>query len=277
MGLIGLLLVLLTAWAPSASLADQRQDWFLSGPREAGTYFTGDFLLGAVAGTLQHDIKVYGNANQLTLFGNATAAVPFGATQVGFDMRIVSLSLGASVGLSRAWRGLACEPGEICSRKLRRQKDYAGDFETANIAFGELRAQLFLPFNDYATGVASLKWYVSDAPSRMYDYQTGVVHDGDVLRTDFMLFAKHPDFGGLAPTWQLLNFAVDGRRHTQSNLGFTFLTRAGLVNYDDLLVFQMLFHVPSLTGGYNNKYVYGSHLWRGPFMLLLAYRTLITL
>lgn len=262
---------------PSISLADQRQDWFVSAPRDEGTSLMGDFVLGAVAATLQQDIKIYGNTNQLTLFTNATAAVPFGAVKAGFDMRIVALSLGASAGVMRAWRGLDCNPGQQCTRQLRREKDYSGDFNVANIGFGELRAQLFLPFNDYVTGVGMLTWMVSNAPPRMYDYNIGVVHDGDYLRNEYMLFFKHPDFGALAPTFQVLNFAVDHKRHTQMNFGFTYLTRAGLVSHDDLFVWQMLFHNANVTGGYDNQKVYGAHLWRGPFTLLVAYRTLISL
>lgn len=276
---IGLLLLLVACMGvlPSTSLADQRQDWFVSAPRPAGTYFTGDFVLGAVAGTLQRDVKIYGNANQLTLFTNGTVALPFGDVSAGFDMRIVALSLGASAGVNRSWRALTCNPGQVCTRKLRREKDYSGEWDPTTYGYGELRAQLFLPFNDYVTGVGQLTWRVSNAPPRMYDYITGVVHDGEYLRNVYMLFFKHPDFGALAPTFEVLNFPVDHKRHTQMNFGFTFLTRAGLVTYNDLFVWQMMFHDASLTGGYNNQKVYGAHMWRGPFTLLVAYRTIWTL
>lgn len=272
-----LLAVSAAALLPGTAWADQPQDWVLAGPQEEGTSFAGDFVLGAVVGTLQHDTRVYGKANQLTLFTKGTAAVPFGTVETGFDMRIVVLSLGASAGLSRAWRGLSCDAGQACTRQLRREKDYSGDFNPANIAFAELRAQLFLPFNDYVTGVGQLRYRFSNQPNRMYDYGNGVVHDGEILRGDFMVFIRNREFGAFAPTLQVLNFSEDATNHTQWNFGFTFLTRAGLINRDDVFVWRMLFHNSDVTGGYDNSKVFGTHLWRGPFTLLLAYRTVIAL
>lgn len=271
--------VLLSVWAvlPQGSYAEQRRDWFVSGPRDEGTYLTGDFLLGVFRGTLAHEIQIFGNSNQLTLFGSGTAALPFGTAEAGFDLRIIALSVGASAGVTRTWRGLACDPGQVCSRRVRREKNASGDFTEATVNFGEARVQGFLPFNEYVTGVGQAAYYVSDAPDRMFDYANGIVHDGEFLRVNLMLFLKHRDWGAFAPTLQIFHFPVDGDRHTQINTGFTALTRAGLIVKDDLFLLQMLFHDPGVTGGYDNEQVYGSHIWRGPFTLTLAYRAQLAL
>lgn len=258
--------------SPQSAHAEQRRDWFVAGPRDEGSYVTGDFLLGGVQGTFAHERQFFGSANQLTLFASGTAALPFGTVQAGFDFRIIALSLGASAGVTRAWRGIACNAHERCSRRARREKDASGDYDQATVAFGELRAQGFLPFNNHVVGVAQVSWNVSNAPDRMFDYLNNVVHDGDILRANLMLFGLHREVGAIAPTLQWLNFQLDGQRHTQMNFGVTAMTRAGLVQRDDLFVLQFMFHAPRLTGGYDNRSVYGSHLWRGPFSLLLAYR-----
>jgi hypothetical protein len=39
----------------------------------------------------------------------------------------------------------------------------------------------------------------------------------------------------------------------------------------------MMFHPGPVFGGYDNSDVYGAALWRGPFTLLLAYRSVIRL
>jgi hypothetical protein len=105
-----------------------------------------------------------------------------------------------------------------------------------------------------------------------------VVHDGEVVRNDFQLFFKHEDFGGLAPMFQILHFELDRDWHTQLNYGFFFVTRAGLVQRDDLLIWQMLFHSGPIFGaGMDNRDVYGSALFRGPLTFLLAYRSQIEL
>jgi hypothetical protein len=105
----------------------------------------------------------------------------------------------------------------------------------------------------------------------------GVTHDGDYLRADFQLFFKHKEIGGLAPMLQLLDFPLGGLRHTQVNLGFAFITRAGLVRRDDILLFQMLFHAGEGLGGYDNADNYGMAILRAPAMFLLAYRSVIAL
>ena len=97
------------------------------------------------------------------------------------------------------------------------------------------------------------------------------------MLSDFQLFVKHRDWGGIGPMFQVLNFPLDGDWHTQFNFGFMAATRAGLTGRNDLIALQMLFHSHDLFGGYDNEDVYGWAILRGPITFLLAYRSQITL
>jgi hypothetical protein len=117
---------------------------------------------------------------------------------------------------------------------------------------------------------------LTGAEERSFDNISNVVHDGQFLRADFQLFFKHKEIGALAPMFQILHFPLDDENHTQFNYGFFFVTRAGLVQRDDLLLWQVMFH-SDVFGGYDNSDVYGAALWRGPMTFLLAYRSVIEL
>jgi hypothetical protein len=261
---------------PLRASADQRKDWMLMAGKP-GTYLNLDIIFGALQATLEHRINIFGGANTLTLKASALAAIPYGSTQVDADMRIVILNIGASVGAQDIWMNQTFEKGVEPTRKLRRERDASGDFDTSQYAFIEGRAGIVLPFNDYLlfNNVNSFRYMGADANT--FDYQTGVVHDGNYLRSDFQLFLKHNDFGGLAPMFQILNFPYAGARRTQTNFGFVFVSRAGLVGRDDLILFQMLFHAGDALGGYDNSNIYGMAVLRGPLAFTLVYRTVISL
>jgi len=271
------LALLSTLLLPSIVRADQRQDWILAaGP--AGTYVNLDFIFGAVQAGLENRSKIYGGANMLTLRGSAIAALPFGSTQADIELRMLNLTLGTSVGYQSIWRNQTFGDGERMDRKERRERDAAGEFNTDNFPFWEGRASLAFPFNDYVLLNHVTSWRLADSADRSFNNGTQVVDDGRSVRLDFQLFFKHEDFGGLAPTVQILNFDLDDDWRTQFNYGFMFVTRAGLVQRDDLLLFQMYFHSgPVFGGGYDNRDVYGAALWRAPLTFLLVYRSVITL
>jgi hypothetical protein len=136
---------------------------------------------------------------------------------------------------------------------------------------------LALPFNDYLVFNAVNYLRFTGADKRSFDNLIGVVHDGNYFRSDIQLFFKHKRVGGLAPMVQFLNFPLDHARHTQVNYGFAFVSRAGLVRRDDLILFQLLFHPGGDLGGYDNKDVYGLATLRGPVAFTLAYRSVIDL
>jgi hypothetical protein len=259
------------------ALADQRQDWMVAAP-ENGNFLNLDFVFGAVQAGIERRMPVYGNSNQLTLRGSAIAALPFGGAQADVDMRIVVLTLGMSAGYTSVWRNQTFAVGEPLDRKERRERDAAGDFNTDNFGFWEGRLALALPLNDYVVFNATSAWHITGADKRSFDNQAQVVDDGRFERTDIQLFFKHERLGALAPTFEVLSFPLDNDWRTQLNYGFMLVTRAGLVRRDDILLFQMMFHSGPIFGaGFDNRDVYGSAVFRGPFTFLLAYRSQISL
>lgn len=258
-------------------LADQRQDWILAAGEE-GTYLNLDFVFGAVQAAVEHRLPIYGGTNMLMLRAGGLAALPFGSTQADVDLRLLNLTLGLSGGYQSIWRNQSYELGQPYHRMERREREAAGEFNTDNFGFVEGRASIAFPFNDYVVFNQVNAWRVSGAHRRSFDNLSSVVHDGEVVRNDFQLFFKHEDFGGLAPMFQILHFELENDWHTQLNYGFFFVTRAGLVRRDDLVIWQMLFHSGPIFGaGMDNRDVYGSALFRGPLTFLLAYRSQIEL
>jgi hypothetical protein len=273
LGYVGLLVGLLS---PASAFANQPQDWVLAA-QPPGTYVNLDAVFGAFQAALERRMNIFGGANQLTLRGSAIAAIPFGGAQLDADLRIVILTLGGSAGVTDVWHNQTFAKDEAITRKQRREREAAGDYDNAGFGWAEGRAQLSLPFNDYALFNTVHAFRATGAQARTFDNGIGIVHDGNYYRGDFQLFFKHPDVGGIAPMVQLLNFPLDGSRHTQVNYGFTFISRAGLVRRDDLILFQMLYHPGGELGGYNNRNVYGLATIRGPITFTLAYRSVISL
>jgi hypothetical protein len=275
--LAGAVLLFVASAVPSTAAADQRQDWILAAGAE-GTYLNLDFIFGAVQAGVEHRTRLYGNANMFTMRGSALAALPFGSSQADFELRILNLTLGTSLGYQSIWRNQSFEVGAPMDRKERREREAAGEFNTDSFPFWEGRASIAFPFNDYVLLNHVTAWRISGAADRSFNNNSMVVDDGETARLDFQLFFKHEDFGGLAPTFQILNFELDGDWKTQLNYGFMLVTRAGLVQRDDLLLWQMNFHSgPVLGGGIDNRDVYGAALWRGPLTFLLVYRSVIDL
>jgi hypothetical protein len=249
----------------------------MAGAGSPGNYANLDVAFGGVQAGVEHREAIFGGANQLTLLGSAIAAIPFGGAQVDADLRIIVLTLGLSAGASDNWRNQSFGASSPIDRKIRREREAAGDFNAATFGWLEGRAQLDLPFNDYVLfhNVNSIR--TSGAPARSFDNQIGVVHDGNYVRSDFQLFLKHRDFGAIGPMAQVLNFPLGERRFTQINYGFALLTRAGLVRRDDFVFFQMLWNVGDSLGGIDNRDTYGMALLRGPVTFTLAYRSVISL
>jgi hypothetical protein len=268
--------VLFGLGSATSAFADQPRDWMLAAGRP-GTFVNIDVAFGALQAAIERRINIFGGANTLTLRASALAAIPFGSTQLDADVRVVILNLGVSVGAQDIWINQTFGPSDTMNRKLRREREASGDFDAQQIGFFEARAGLVLPFNDYVlfNNVNSVRLLSAD--DRTFDYQTGVVHDGDYFRSDFQLFFKHREWGALAPMLQVLNFPVSGQRETQLNLGFAYVSRAGLVRRDDLLLLQVLVHPGDTFGGYDNSDIYGLAMLRGPIMFTLAYRSVISL
>jgi hypothetical protein len=274
--LLGLGAVLAGLILPVRASADQRNDWMLAAG-DPGSYLNLDVVFGALQATFEQRINIFGGANTLTLRAGALAAIPYGSTQVDADIRIIILNLGVSAGVQDFWINETFGEGVKPTRKLRREREASGDFDTQVFGFVEGRAGLVLPFNDHVLFNNVNAFRLMGTKDNTFDYVSGVVHDGNFLRSDFQLFVKGERFGGIGPMFQILNFPYEGERRTQMNFGFMYISRAGLVQRNDLLLFQMLFHAGGALGGYDNSEVYGLAVLRGPIAFTLAYRSVISL
>ncbi len=267
-------IVLLASVAISnTSKADQRRDFMArQGQKTDTTYAVLDVFLPGIQANIEHRKSIYGAANELVVRGGGIVSYPFGQVKLDVDIRLVVLVLGLSVGVIDTWRNLEFAPDQPIHRKERRELDFSGQFNDATFGFVEARAQLVLPMNDYVlfNSVNSVRYEAR--PDRNFDWFLGVVHDGgNYVRSDNMLLFKHRDWGGLGPLVQVLDFPLDNERHTIVNWGAMFVTRPGIRRRDDIFLFQILFH----SGPFRDSF--GVHTYRGPFNLLIAYRSLIEL
>lgn len=257
---------------PNMASADQRRDFAMRPQKTDTTYAVLDVFLPGIQANIEHRKSIYGTANELTVRGGGIVSFPFGQAKLDVDIRLVVLVLGVSVGVNDTWRNLQFAPGAPIDRRERRELDFSGQFNSATFGFVEGRAQLVLPMNDHVlfNSVNSIRYEAR--PDRSFDWFLGVVHDGgNYVRSDNMLLFKHRDWGGIGPLVQLLDFPLDGQRYTIVNWGGMFVTRPGLRRRDDIFLVQLLFH----SGEFRDSF--GVHTWRGPFNLLIAYRSLIEL
>jgi hypothetical protein len=254
--------------------ADQPRDWMIAA-QPSGTDAMVDVIFPGVQATLEHRVPIYSAANQLTLRGNALYTIPFFESQLDAELRILVLTLGATGGFRDDLHQLTFEPGENLDRHHRRLKDVDGDVSSSMYAYGEGRATISLPINDYVLLNAINTMRFQDSPDRTFDWRTGVVHDGMFFKSDIMLFLKHRDFGSFAPMVQILNFGLGDNRFTQFNYGAAIVTRPGFVRRNDIFLAQLLFNPGSTFGGYDNGDGYGAHLFFAPITFIIAYRVVL--
>jgi hypothetical protein len=257
--------------------AEQARDWMISAPAD-GTFANVDLVVPGAQLGLEHRVPIYGMANQLTLRANALLMVPFLEPQADVDLRIVVLTLGASVGYHTDLAHMDFYPGQPDDRVERRRRFIDGDMNTASWGYGEGRATLSLPFNDNLVFNAINYLHVdgSGMADRTFDWRNGVVRDGGVLlKSDIMLFVKHRDWGAIGPMMQILNYGLGNDRLTQINYGVQIVTRPGFVRRNDIFFLQLLFNPGSTFGTYDNSKGYGNHLIYSPIAFTMAYRMVL--
>ena len=261
---------------PGSASAEQAHDWYL-GSQDDGTVLNTGFFFPGVIASIEHRVSVYGKANQLKLRGTGIISYPLSDAQLDVGMRVVLVSAGLSIGARDTWRNMTFEPDEPVTRWQRRIRWASGDFDTAAWPHAEARLSLALPFNDYVLANCVNTARYEDRPNRSYDWHNGLVHDrGMLYKSETMLFVKHPAVGGVGPTLTFLDFELDGERHTQIMYGFTFVSRAGLTRWNDIIAIQMWFYGDTMDD-FDNSEIYGMDMWRGPFNLMIAYVSLIPL
>lgn len=264
---------------PSLASADQAQDWVLSGGPGApgsGTNLNLDLFIGGLQVGLEEHIAVYGGANELTLRGSAIVAVPFAQTQADVEMRIVNLILRTSVGVVDSWQEMVFEPDEATHRKLRRVRAAAGDFERNQRTFYDVGAMMAFPLNNYLLALGEVRYRMDDGmEDRTFDGV--VVRDDSLFTTNLTLWGKHKLFGGMGPQFQLLRYEIGGKTVEQYNVGLTYITRAGIVRRNDIIILALTYHDAGWFGGYDNNDGYGIAMLRAPLNFFAAYRTVIDL
>ncbi len=263
--------------APSQGRADQPRDWPV-GPQPGGTYLNVDTVFPGMQAQVEHRTPIYGQANELTLKANTLLALPFLESQVDADLRLIVLSIGGSVGYRDTFQTFQYGPGDDLSRLHRLDMQTGGNYKATQAGFGEARATLALPFNDNALLLSINGLRYEGGPDRIFDWRAGIVRDsGMIFKSDTSLFFKHRSLGAAGPMFEILDFPLDGVRHTQLNYGFTVVTRPGFLRKNDLFFLSMLFNLGSTLGGYDNSKVYGTHIFYGAFTFQLAYRMVFEL
>jgi hypothetical protein len=259
--------------------ADQPRDWMVAA-QPAGTYANLDVIFPGMQATLEHRIPIYSVANELDFKINALPTAEFYESQADVDLRILVLTLGASVGFRDAFHNLEFAPGEKFDRAARRDKEFGGYYDNAVTGYGEGRVTLSLPFNDHLVLLSVNGLRFEGGHDRTFDWRLGIVRDaGMLVRSDTTLFLKGTSWGAFGPRVQVLNYAMNGVRNTQVNYGFTFTTRPGLRNRNDIFFLSMLFGVGGTVsdgvGAYPTGGVYGAHLFLAPLTFELAYRAVL--
>jgi hypothetical protein len=194
------------------------------------------------------------------------------------DLRILFLGIGATAAYRTVWRDLTFEPGDHgeyckdCDRKSRRKQDplFGKSPGSDSFGWGEARATLYFPFNQYVIGTASGALRYEGRNDRSYDwFYTSVYDRGLIERFEAQLFLKHPNWGGFGPYLQLLMLPRDGSHDAQWAFGFNAVTRLGLIHSDDLLFLTFLIRP--------GDGMYGQHNYFSPIRSLLIYRMIFDL
>jgi opacity protein-like surface antigen len=269
--LLALLLASLVLLASSAA-AEQPRDYMFDFQPDGTSLLIDWYGTGGML-TLEHRLRFYGSSNDLTLAGGLVPAYPLGETFARADLRILFLSVGLHAAYRTVWRDLSFEPGENgeycakCDRASRRDRDHLLKDTPGSDAFGwgEARASLYFPFNDYvlATTAGALRY--EDRRDRSYDwFYTSVFDHGMLGRWEANIFVKHPDWGGIGPYVQLLMLPRAGEHEAQWAFGFNAVTRLGILPRNDLLFLTFL------TRPGDGKY--GQHSYFSPIRALLIYR-----
>jgi hypothetical protein len=105
--------------APGVANAEQPRDWMVAA-QPSGTYANLDVIFPGVQAQLEHRIPIYGKSNELDFKVNALPTALFYESQADVDLRILILSLGASVGFRDVFHNIATASSAAISITRRR-------------------------------------------------------------------------------------------------------------------------------------------------------------
>jgi len=265
-------LLLATLLATQHARADQARDWMF-GPQPGGLYGTVDAVLPGIQLGIEHRTPIYNKLNELSLKASLLPTLFFVDGQAGADVRILVLTVGGAGGFRNYFHGLTFAPGENFDQAARRKKQYSGDYSNEQWLYAEGHAALDLPLNDYLFLRSWSALRYEGGPDRIFDWRLGIVRDsGVVFQSDTTGFIKHRQWGALGGKVQLLNYALDGKRNWQVNLGGTIVTRPGLTRRNDVLYLSALLGVVGKVNGRPTQDVYGIHFLHLPITIEVAYR-----
>jgi hypothetical protein len=257
---------------PSALRAEQVRDWMFV-IQEPGTYLNTDLVLPGLQAQLEHRIPVFGKLNQLDLKINALPTLYYYESQVDADLRILVLTLGASVGFRDTFGNLSFGPDEDFDHDARRLAEKKGRYSNAFTGFAEGRVTLSLPFNDWMALQSINGARFEGGTDRTFDWRMGIVRDSGVyLKSNTTFYVHHRKFGALGPQLEILSYELDGKRNTQFNYGFTYVGRVGFRKRFDLLYLTVLFGLTGQINGIDTPQVYGDHVLHVPLTIVAAYR-----
>lgn len=247
-----------------------------------GTYLNVDVVFPGAQVQLEHRKPIFGQANEFNFKVSALPTIVFVESQADVDIRLVVLSLGASIGVRETFHSLEFASGMPMDSQARRDMEFGGFYTNSFNGYGEGRAQLALPFNDNLLFLSINALRYEGGPDRVFDWRLAIMRDSGMLfRSDTTLFIKHPAFGAIGPRVQVLNYTLDGLNNTQVNYGFTFTTRPGFRKRNDIFFASFLLGVGGTVATKNGPVptseMYGNHIFKVPLNFEIAYRTVLEL
>jgi hypothetical protein len=253
---------------PHTAHAEQPRDWIIA-YQPGGTYLYTDWLGLGFQAQLEHRLPFFQGANELDLRVNVEPSLFYYESQADVDVRILVLTLGASVGFRDNFFNIAFKPGEDVGYQGRR---HAVTHNSVN-GFGEGRATLGLPFNDYVALISQFGARFEGGTDRTFDWRLGIVRDSGIfLHSDTALMFHNRTLGGIGPQVQVLRYDLDGHRNTQVNFGFVYAGRVGIRRRYDAVLLSVLFGLTGDINGVPTSQIYGDHYLKWPVVIQFGYR-----
>lgn len=262
------ILCIALSWAQHTARAEQPRDWVIA-YQPGGTYLYTDWLGLGFQAQLEHRIPIFSGANELDLRVNAEPSLFYYESQADVDIRILVLTLGASVGFRDNFFNIAFKPGDHVDYQARRDAD---SHNSVN-GFWEGRATLGLPFNDYFALISQFGARFEGGTDRTFDWRLGIVRDSGVfLHSETALMYHNKTIGGIGPQVQVLSYDLDNQHNVQVNYGFVYAGRVGIRRRYDAVLLSVLFGLTGKINGEPTSKIYGDHYLKWPVVIQFGYR-----